>query len=142
MPHERSAGAVIYTDGPTRLYLVLQYYQKHWDFPRGHVEPGETDEVTAKREIAEETGIDDLTFLLGFREEISWFYRRKDEPKPLFKEAVYFIAPSKKTDVQLSEEHNAFKWLPYAEAMQQLTFINARNVLTRAEAFLTTYEKK
>lgn len=143
MPHERSAGAVIYFRTKTGIdFLVLQYYQRHWDFPRGHVEEGETDEVTAIREIREETGLVNLKFIPGFKEQISWWYHRKDEPKPLFKEAVYFLAEADELTVQLSEEHSAFKWLSYNDALQQLTFLNARNVLKKAEEFLAAYEKK
>jgi 8-oxo-dGTP pyrophosphatase MutT (NUDIX family) len=138
MPHERSAGVVIYHQEKDQIkYLMLRYIPGHWDFPRGHVEPGEDDEQTARREIKEETGIDGLEILPGFKEKISWFYRKKDEPKPRFKEAVYFLARCSTLSVNLSPEHTAFKWLDFESARKQATFINARQVLDKANKFLT-----
>ena len=143
MPHERSAGAVIYHQERNQIkFLLLQYMQKHWDFPRGHVEPGEGEEQTARREIEEETGLNNLEILPGFREKISWFYRKKGEPKPSYKEAVYFLARTSTTSINLSPEHTAFKWLDFADAKKQATFINARQVLDKANKFLTQYHER
>lgn len=142
MPYERSAGAIIYHRRQNKVkYLLLEYRQKHWDFPRGHVETGESDEQAARREIREETGLTDLIFTPGFKEKISWFYRIKDDQKPRYEEAVYFLAKCREKAVKLSAEHTAFKWLTFAEAVKQLTFINGRDVLKKAHTFLSEYEK-
>ena len=39
-----------------RLYLIRQTYMPGWQFPGGGVEPGETAELSAGRELLEETG--------------------------------------------------------------------------------------
>ena len=49
------------------MLLVLQYPQGHWDFVKGHVEPDESFEDTALRELAEETGIDTATLIPNFQ---------------------------------------------------------------------------
>jgi 8-oxo-dGTP pyrophosphatase MutT (NUDIX family) len=106
------------------------------------VEPGEDEEQTARREIEEETGLNNLEILPGFREKISWFYRKKGESKPSYKEAVYFLARTSTTSINLSPEHTAFKWLAFTEAKKQATFINARQVLEKANKFLTQYHER
>ena len=62
---KRAAGAVGFrrTERGVRL-LVLRAY-KNWDFPKGMIEPGETELDAAKRECTEETGLSDLVFPFG-----------------------------------------------------------------------------
>ena len=57
MLNETSAGAVIFRRDNEIKYLILHYKFKgdYWDFPRGNIEKGETEEQTAVREIKEET---------------------------------------------------------------------------------------
>ena len=58
---EKSCGVVLFNE--TKV-LLLQHPDGtkvgHWDFPKGHVEIGESELQTAVRELAEETGITDL----------------------------------------------------------------------------------
>ena len=59
MPREHSAGGVILENGRVLLILMQNLEgRKVWTFPKGHVEPGETYEQAALREVAEETGFD------------------------------------------------------------------------------------
>ena len=135
MKREFSAGAVVYYKGADQklVYLVLQYGRSHWDFAKGKLEVGETNEMAAVREVREETG---LTVQLdpGFEHKI--FYRFKSrEGEPVSKEVTFFVAPAPTQDVVLSEEHTAFRWLPYEEARQVLTYDNAVRLLDTAHAF-------
>lgn len=54
-----SAGGIVYADVDGRLkFLVIQHaFAKRWSFPKGYVEPGESTEVAAVREVKEETGV-------------------------------------------------------------------------------------
>ncbi len=135
MPTEKSCGAVAFRgDGPARRYLVLHYEEGHWDFPKGHMERGEDEKATARRETREETGLDDLVFVSGFRERIEYFY--KSEGKTMHKEVFFFLARTRTAGVKLSYEHVGFGWLPYDEALAKLTYDNAKSVLRKAHAFL------
>ena len=59
---ETSCGVVLVNFGTV---LLLQYPQGHWDFPKGHVEDTDTDKKsTAARELREETGISEISFIL------------------------------------------------------------------------------
>jgi bis(5'-nucleosidyl)-tetraphosphatase len=132
--NEKSCGAVVYANNSEVKYLLLRYEAGHWDFVKGNVEEGESEKETALRELKEETGIDDARFVGGFREKISYFYKRQGAT--VYKEVVFFLTEAKNTNVRLSFEHVAFDWLTYEEAMRKLTFKNARDVLQRARDFL------
>jgi 8-oxo-dGTP pyrophosphatase MutT (NUDIX family) len=135
MPKEISAGAVIFRRDGDIKYLLLNYGAGHWDFPRGAIERGEREKETVSREVREEAGIEDLTFIPGFREKISWFYRK--EGKIIYKEAIFYLAETKTKDIKLSFEHVDFKWAPHKEAIEQLTFKNSKMILEKAHNFLS-----
>ena len=132
---EKSCGAVIYhkKDDKTK-YLLLNYAAGHWDFVKGNVEPGETEKETVLRELNEETGITDARFIEGFRERISYFYRR--EGRTVYKEVIFFLIESKESRIKLSYEHIGYEWLNYEKAMAKLTFANAKTLLEKAHEFL------
>ena len=134
MLNEKSCGAVVFARTPETKYLLLQYEAGHWDFVKGNVEHGETEKVTAVRELGEETGIKDARFFEGFREKIGYFYKRQGST--VYKEVVFFLMESPATTVTLSFEHIGYAWLAYDGALEKLTFKNARDVLSRAHQFL------
>ncbi len=117
---------------------MLHYPAGHWDFPKGAVEKGETEEQAAKREIFEESGLLVDGFLSGFRREIEYHYRRSDGLS--HKRVIFFLAESKRLDVKISHEHSGFEWLTFEQALRRLTFDNARNVLKDANSFLSLKE--
>ncbi len=137
---EISAGVILYRkDVKTPVYLLLHYENKdtgknHWDFPKGHIEKGETLKQTAIRELEEETGIKGVELIEGFKEEVSYFFRK--EGKFISKKVIFFLAETKQEKIKLSFEHIGYKWLPYKEAFDQVTFKNAKNVLEKAHKFL------
>jgi len=130
MPTEKSAGAIVYlAEGRKRLYLILHYEEGHWDFPKGKMEKGESEEETIRREVREETGITDIDFK-DFREGINYSFRRDGET--VYKEVIFRLARTKEKEVKLSFEHTAYKWLPYKDALRQLTYDNAKELLKKA----------
>jgi 8-oxo-dGTP pyrophosphatase MutT (NUDIX family) len=132
---ERSAGAVLFiNDSSEPEYLLLHYTAGHWDFPKGNIELGETEEEAAVREIREETGIDDVEFVSGFSRTISYRYRKAR--RLVNKEVVLFLARTKTRQVTISHEHTGYAWKKYGDAMKLLTFKNARDPLTAAHKFL------
>jgi len=139
MELEKSAGAVVFRkEEGRRLYLLLHYDAGHWSFPKGNIEEGEKLKETVVREAQEETGIEDLDFVKGFKEHIKYTYKR--EGKNVFKIVTYFLASTKTEEVEISWEHQGFQWLSYEEALQQLTYKNARTVLEKARSFLDVQE--
>ena len=136
MPFEKSAGAVIFRKEDSQIYyLLLHYTPGHWDFPKGHIEKGENLIQTVRREVEEETGIKDIKIASGFKEWIKYFFRV--EGKNIFKIVTFFLAETQTKEVKISFEHKGFKWLPYEEALEQLNFKNAKEILKKANGFLS-----
>lgn len=133
--NETSSGAILYNiENETIIFLLLHYFQGHWDFPKGNKEKGESDIDTALREITEETGINDVTFLEGFKKEI--FYKYKRNNHLISKKVVYFLAKSNSIDVVLSSEHLDFVWEPYEDALRKITYKNSKEILSEGYKFL------
>lgn len=116
-----------------REYLVLRHENGgHWSFPKGHLENEETASRAAVRELSEETGLTVDRFIDDFRQKINYHYER--EGKRVAKSVIYFLAfVPRNVDVTLSPEHLDFKWLPYPEARERLTYDNDRRLLDLAE---------
>jgi len=155
MEKEKSAGAIIFRrEGGNIYYLLLHYGAGHWDFPKGHVEKGEKEKETVAREIKEETGIKDIKFLADFKVKIKYFYRktynqasksrkRVGVSTPLiFKEVIFYLVETLTKEVRISYEHLGFQWLVFKEAIEKLTFKNAKEILRKANDFLLNCEKE
>src|SRR4030042_3726068 len=129
----KSCGSVVFRKDKQIEYLLLQTGSLanpgFWDFSKGEVDNGETEEATALRELKEETGITDVRFIEGFREEIAYFYRR--EGKTMQKTAVFFLVETTSVEVKLSWEHIAYDWLVYEKTLERLKFENSREVLKK-----------
>jgi bis(5'-nucleosidyl)-tetraphosphatase len=136
MKHEKSCGAVVfYTDkstGSRKYLLILQAKSKVWGFPKGHVADGETEYDTAAREIFEETGLK-VEMLNGFRTSLSY------KPKPeKHKNVVLFLSRALNNDVTIdAKEILGYAWLSFDEALKRLTFNNSKDILRKADKFIS-----
>lgn len=142
MPVEKSAGAIIFREEGNKSYYLLLHYpsgsrtkKDYWDLPKGHVEEGEKLEKTAEREIKEETGLTDIEFINGFEETIKYFF--KAEGKNILKFVTFYLVKTKNKDIKISEEHIGYQWCPYEETIEQLTFKNAKEIIKKANDFLS-----
>ena len=136
MIEETSAGIVLFRKEETgNLFLLLHYPSGHWDFVKGKMEKGESTQETAIRETQEETGITDIKFADGFEEWIEYNFQYQGEL--VHKKVVFFLAETKETEVKISHEHLDYGWMDYNTAMEKTTFVNAKNVLTKAQTLLS-----
>lgn len=112
----RSAGVVVmrrFEDG--FRFLLLRCFG-YWDFPKGEIEPGEDPIATARREVTEETCLEQLIFRWG--DEFT-----ETPPYGKGKVARYYLAECPMGDVflpvspELGEpEHHEFRWVDETEA--------------------------
>ncbi|MFI5332719.1 MAG: bis(5'-nucleosyl)-tetraphosphatase [Candidatus Babeliales bacterium] len=128
-----SAGIIIYyqSHGNTE-YLLLHYPSGHWEFPKGKLEKDETETEAALRELKEETGLD-AVLNSHFRESITYFFKSFDG-QTVQKTVDFFIGQSMSKQVTLSHEHQGSAWLPYEQALERLTYDNAKKVFIKAAA--------
>ena len=143
MPFEKSAGAIIFYTNKNIEYLLLHYpsrtksKKEYWDLPKGHIEKGEKEIDTVKREVKEETGLENIEIIEGFEERIKYFFRLKGET--ISKTVTFYLAKTETKDVRISQEHIGYKWLPHKRALEQLTFGNAKKILKKANDFLSQH---
>jgi bis(5'-nucleosidyl)-tetraphosphatase len=136
MMKERSAGAIIFSINSSSdvSFLLLQHNAGHWDFAKGNIEHGENEWQAARREIREETGIESVHFLEGFRVRVEYYYKR--EGNLVHKEVVFFLARSDSKRVILSNEHIGYSWCDFDKSLAKLTYRSARDVLEQARSFI------
>lgn len=122
MNYEKSCGGIIIRRGLGECEYLLVFNQKpgekgHWGFPKGHVEDGETELMTARREIFEETSLSP-EYIDGFRAVSS--YSPKAE---VDKDAVYFLFKDRGEEVSLQEsEVSDFIWADFDTAAKTLDY--------------------
>lgn len=138
MKKEKSCGAVIFKKENNQiLYFIVRHNTDkyiYWNFPKGHIEPGESEEETAIREVKEETGMD-ISFVPGFRQEVSYISPTKDYP--VDKTVVYFLAKPMSEDIMLADyELRDYQWADYNQALDLLTHNSVKKVLIMARQFI------
>jgi 8-oxo-dGTP pyrophosphatase MutT (NUDIX family) len=113
-----AAGGVVVRHG--EVLLVHRIRQNDWSFPKGKLEPGETWEEAALREVEEETA---LACTLG--EEIGrTHYVVEERPKE-----VRYFHMSAEGEARAQNEIDAVRWLPMDEARALLTYEHDRRLL-------------
>ena len=123
MVDEKSCGAIVYNE--EGKILVVQHNAGHWDFPKGHVENGETEIETATIEVKEETNIDIEIIDEKYRYTI--YYSPKENVNKM---VVFFLAKNKSEDtIKQDAEIKNIGWYSYDEAMDILTYNDAKKLL-------------
>jgi bis(5'-nucleosidyl)-tetraphosphatase len=116
MEQRLSAGVVVVREGVDGVRFLLLRAYRHWDFPKGLVEPGEDPLAAAAREAHEEAGLTDLAFEWGAE-----FV--ETEPYARNKIARYYLARTRAARVTLRvnpalgrPEHHEYRWVDLTEA--------------------------
>jgi len=134
MKEEISAGIILFNEIGDKEFLLLNYPSKHWDFVKGKMEKDETPHETALRETKEETGISDVEFIDDFKEEIEYYFYADNQE--IHKKVIFFLGKTKTIDIILSHEHLGFIWLDFDNALEKITYKNAKNLLKKSRKFL------
>ena len=125
---EHSCGIVLFH---AKKILLLKYKGGgHWDFPKGHIEKGESETETTLRELREETGISNVKLFSNFREKIEYSFRRGRSI--IKKQVIYFLGETEENDITLSHEHTDFIWANPDDALNIVTYQKSKSILNKA----------
>jgi len=122
-----AAGAVLWRPSADlttpEVAIIHRPRYDDWSLPKGKVDPGETEPVTAVREVAEETG---YSSHLGRRlAAVSYPVEQN------LKKVRYWAARAVSGEFNPNAEVDDLKWLPVAQAMRELRYAHDRKVLRR-----------
>ncbi len=136
---EVSAGGIVFRrlpEGGAHFLLIRDSYD-NWGFPKGHLEDGETPAEAALRETREETGLEQLS-VQGPIRIIDWHFRFRG--RHIHKYCHFFLLESPDGDAapQADEGITACRWCTLDEALETLSYDNARGVLKRAGDMVRT----
>ena len=134
MLEERSAGVILFNKTEEIQFLVLKYPSGHWDFVKGNIEEGEEEKETARRELFEETGINNMNIKKGFNQKVEYNYYKKNNK--VHKIVSYYLAETEQKEVKLSFEHLDYKWVNYDDLMKLITFDNSKDILKKANELI------
>jgi 8-oxo-dGTP diphosphatase len=119
----RSAGGVVVRDG---LIAVVHRPHRHdWSLPKGKLEPGESDEAAAVREVLEETG-----FAAAIEQDLGTVGYTVDDGRP--KSVRYYLMAAAAESAPLADDVDEVVWLELDAAAPLLTYATDREVLDRA----------
>src|SRR4051812_46400 len=145
MRREFSAGGVVVRRDDTGEWIAAIRPQGkpagHWVLPKGALDPGESSEVAALREVREETGLTATTIakLGAVRYVYTWAGER------VFKVVTFFLMRHEDGEIGAIEEamrvevHEA-TWLPLDEAPRRLVHKGEREMAEKAAAMLAELE--
>lgn len=128
---ETAAGAVVLHGAPAEMLLLHHRVEERWCLPKGHVEAGETLESTARREVAEETGLRALDFGEEIRRVSYQFYDPRRDVN-VFKTTVYFLARTRETAIVLEPIFDRHAWVDLRAALDWVAYDTDRAVADAA----------
>ena len=136
---EVSAGGIVFRRlaGEGARYLLIRDSYNNWGFPKGHLEGDESPAEAAMRETAEETGLGQLA-LQGPIRVIDWHFRFRGRHIHKYCHFFLFESPGGDASPQVDEGITACQWRPLSEALEILSYDNARGVLKRAGEMVRT----
>lgn len=117
-----------------QLLLIKDAYD-NWGLPKGHIEPSESGRDAAVREAQEETGLE-CTVQGDELMTIDWFFRSRGQL--IHKYCQFFLMESRSGDPvpETGEGISECRWFPATEAVREITYDNAREVLREAVQIL------
>lgn len=134
-----SAGGVIYRRGPVGVEVALAARAASagrlvWCLPKGLIEPGESAEATARREVREETGLEgEVEAKLG---DIQYWYQVRGEGR-IFKKVSFYLLRYRQGDVADHDHEMAeVRWVHLREAIALAGYRTEREILEKAAGAL------
>ena len=127
MKREFSAGGIVFKDN--KVLLTKHSQNHHWSFPKGLIDPGQTSQEAAVREVREEGGVEaEILDKVGYSK---YVYSLNGEK--IFKVVTYFLMKYKSGDIKDHDwEVEEAGWYEVEDALKQLTFSQDKELLKEA----------
>lgn len=125
----KAAGGVVWRLSGQCLEIVVVHRPKYddWSLPKGKLDPGESWEQAAVREVAEETGLDvELGRFVG---QVEYTDMRRTGGRP--KVVRYWAMRAIGGEFTTNNEVDRLRWLPPGDAEQLLTYSHDRAIVTQ-----------
>jgi 8-oxo-dGTP diphosphatase len=110
-----------------------------WQLPKGIVDPGETPDVTALREVREETGID-ATLVAPLEPVEYWYVGHRGKQRVRFHKLVHFFLMAYASGQVSDHDHevNEARWVSLEQAQAMLAFKGERQAVAQAASLLAS----
>jgi len=130
-----SAGGVAFRRDKSKIQIAIVSVKPtlRWQLPKGIVDPGETPEITAVREVREEGGVE--TDLLELIETVEYWYQRVQYGKRIrYHKFVHFYLLQYRAGNVADHDHEVAesRWVNFDEALEMLAFKSERGVVEKA----------
>jgi 8-oxo-dGTP pyrophosphatase MutT (NUDIX family) len=130
-----SAGGVAYrkNGSSSEIALIRTSNGGRWQLPKGLVDPGESNENAARREVREEAGIN--CEIVGELKTIDYWYveRNAKVPERIHKTVHFFLMKYIDGDVaDHDDEVSEARWLAADEGLRMLAFETEKSVVEKA----------
>ena len=134
--YQVSAGGVAHRidDGRIEAVVIKTSLEGRWQLPKGMIDPGETAEIAALREVREEAGIvceiieplDDIEY---------WFVAAFDGPKKRYHKKVHFYLMKYLEGDVNDHDHEVVeaRWVGIDEAERMLAFDGEKDLIVKAK---------
>ena len=132
---EPTSGGIIFRftkDHKDIEILLIQDSKERWTIPKGHIEPGETAKMTARREIEEETGLKNVS-VLAWLGKIHFKYRRMDK-LVLMTTQIYLVQALDDHEKPEGEKWmKGIRWFSFAEALDVIEYEDIEKLMLLAK---------
>ncbi|MBQ6487333.1 NUDIX domain-containing protein [Candidatus Saccharibacteria bacterium] len=132
---EPTSGGIIFRltkDKKDIEILLIQDSKGRWTIPKGHIEPGETAKMTARREIEEETGLKNVN-ILTWLGKIHFKYRRADK-LVLMTTQIYLVEAMDTHETPIGEKWmKGIQWFPFADALDLIEYDDIEKLMLIAK---------
>ncbi len=132
---ELASGAVLVHTELRDLLLLHHAQEDRWCLPKGHVDPGESLETAALREVREETGLTEVT-LADEVGEVSYRFYDPRRRVNVHKTTVYYLAWTSERVVRTETIFDRSAWVDFVTALRDVPYETDRKMLTAADARL------
>lgn len=137
--HQFSAGGVAVRTGNNgpEIAVIRTSEEGRWQLPKGIVDPGETQEQAALREVREEAGIN-CEIVRPIETIDYWFVASYDGPRKRYHKKVSFFLMNYISGDVSDHDHEVTeaRWTTFDDALRLLAFQNEKDVLEKARAIV------